>query len=162
RTELARVRDATALVFLGAFVAMAISATIGSLALLWSGAISAHNFAGAWSVWWTGDAMGVLIIAPFLWSLRPRPPSLPRRAPLEIVAAAALLLAACAVALNGSVQLMFIIIPVLGVVAWRHGQRGAARAALAVSVIATVVAAHEGGTFAGLSLVGRMVTLQSF
>src|SRR6266704_2769507 len=32
-------------------------------------AIPARQFLSAWAVWWTGDAMGVLVVAPFLLSL---------------------------------------------------------------------------------------------
>jgi len=161
RANLARVRDATALVLLGALVSMAISATVGSLTLLWSGAIAAHQFAGTWSVWWTGDAMGVLIIAPFLWSLRPND-SRDARPPIEVAGACALLLVACAAAMSSDANLMFVVLPVVCIIAWRFGQRGAARANLVVSVVATLVAAREWGPFAGMSLTGRMVTLQSF
>jgi integral membrane sensor domain MASE1 len=161
-TDLERVRDASALVFLGALASMTISATVGSLALLRSGAIPASHFVGTWSVWWTGDAMGVLIVAPLLWSLRPVPPYATRRSVTETIAIAMLLLAACLVALNGTVQLLFLVVPVVGVIAWRYGQRGVARANFCVSLAATVVATHGFGPFAGLSLVGRMVKLQSF
>jgi integral membrane sensor domain MASE1/anti-sigma regulatory factor (Ser/Thr protein kinase) len=161
RPNLARVRDATVLVLLGALLSMAISATVGSLTLLWSDAISAREFAGTWSVWWTGDAMGVLIIAPFVWSLRPND-SGETRPPIEIIGACALLVVACAAAMSSNANLMFVVLPVVCIIAWRFGQRGAARANLVVSVVATFVAARKWGPFAGMSLTSRMVTLQSF
>ena len=162
RIDLARVRDAAALVLLGALAAMAISATVGTLALLWSGAIAGHHFAGAWSVWWTGDAMGVLIVAPFLWSLAHHTEHRKRRPSWEVIAAAGALFVVCGIVMAADLPLWFVIVPVLGVIAWRFGQRGAARADLVVSVIATIVAARELGVFQGMSLVGRMITLQSF
>jgi integral membrane sensor domain MASE1/anti-sigma regulatory factor (Ser/Thr protein kinase) len=162
RPNLERVRDVTALVVLGALVSMAISATIGSLALMWSGAIGAHQFAGTWSVWWTGDAMGVLIVAPFLWSLRPNTADGPHPSLLEIAGETVLLFAACVAAMTSDAELMFVVLPVVSIIAWRFGQRGAARASLVVSVVATLVAAQEWGPFADLTLTGRMVTLQSF
>lgn len=66
--ELDRLQDAIALIATGA-VAMTISATVGSVVLLVSGATSAANFWPTWAVWWAGDAMGVLLVAPFLLSL---------------------------------------------------------------------------------------------
>src|SRR5439155_4532508 len=69
RTDLSRLRDAVAIVLLGALVAMTVSATGGTGSLLLSGAIRPGTFWSTWSVWWTGDAMGVLVVAPFLLSL---------------------------------------------------------------------------------------------
>jgi integral membrane sensor domain MASE1/anti-sigma regulatory factor (Ser/Thr protein kinase) len=162
RIDLARVRDAAALVFLAGFAAMAISATVGTLALYRAGAVTGHNVAGAWSVWWTGDAMGVLVVAPFLWSFRRAPAGRGRNRAPEAVALSFLLVGACALAMLPSIPVLFMVVPVVGLIAWRFGERGAARADLVVSVIATIVAAHETGSFAGLSLLARMVTLQSF
>ena len=160
RIDLGRVRDAAALVFLGAFTAMAISATIGTLALYGADEVTGHNFAGAWSVWWTGDAMGVLIVAPFLWSFRRAQADRDRA--VEAIALSALLLGVCTVALSARTPMLFLVVPVVGLIAWRFGQQGAARADLVVSVLATIVAAHEVGPFAGRSLLERMVMLQSF
>ena len=79
RRQLDRRRDALAIVFLGALASMLISATIGALTLVVSGAIPSDQLLVAWAVWWTGDAMGVLAVAPFLlclplfWELRTWP-----------------------------------------------------------------------------------------
>jgi integral membrane sensor domain MASE1/anti-sigma regulatory factor (Ser/Thr protein kinase) len=162
RLNLARVRDVAALVFLGAFVAMAVSATIGTFALYGADEVTGHNLAGAWSVWWTGDAMGVLIVAPFLWSFWSTPVRPGRHRMLHVAGCSGALLGACAIAFAASTPILFIVVPVVALLSWRFGQRGAARADLVVSVIATIVAAHEVGPFADLSLLARMVTLQSF
>src|SRR5439155_14807880 len=78
RREIDRLRDAIAIVLLASLLAMLISATIGAAALRLSHGIRSDDFAAAWAVWWTGDAMGVLVVAPFLLSLllfRPRVPT---------------------------------------------------------------------------------------
>src|SRR5512132_3099213 len=68
RQQIDRVRDVVALVGLGALLSMTISATIGSVALVLSSRIALDEFWGAWTVWWAGDAMGILVVAPFrLW-----------------------------------------------------------------------------------------------
>jgi integral membrane sensor domain MASE1/anti-sigma regulatory factor (Ser/Thr protein kinase) len=163
RRQLDRLRDAVVIVLLAALVSMTISATIGTLALVVSGAVDSDRFARTWLVWWTGDAMGVLIVAPFLWSLQLwRHRVRDHRRVAEAVAFTMLLLVACAVAFLAGEQFMFVVLPVLGWIAWRFEQRGAAPAALVVSVLATLSTAQEVGPFAGLSLVSRMVTLQSF
>src|SRR3954471_2708256 len=69
RRELDRQRDAIAIVFLGALASMLVSATIGAGTLLASGSITTGQLPAAWAVWWTGDAMGVLAVAPFLLCL---------------------------------------------------------------------------------------------
>src|SRR5438045_3671 len=71
RLELDRLRDAAAIILLGALTGMAVSATVGSLVLVLAGSVPAANFAQTWAVWWTGDAMGILLIASFLLSFRP-------------------------------------------------------------------------------------------
>jgi serine phosphatase RsbU (regulator of sigma subunit)/integral membrane sensor domain MASE1/anti-sigma regulatory factor (Ser/Thr protein kinase) len=172
-THLRRVRDALAIVFLGALAAMVISATVGALALLLTGGIDGDHFFETWSVWWAGDAMGVLIVAPFLWSLRPLWPlsrsqrsSRLRNLRWERAVEAALLfsalLAACLVAVRAEEHLLFLVLPLLGWIAWRFQQRGAAPAALIASVIVTATAAHDVGPFAGESLLSQMILLQSF
>ncbi len=78
RIELDRLRDAVALVFLGALGGMLLSATMGAGILYLTGALPASGFWAGWSVWWTGDAMGVLVITPLLLvasRVRPRLPS---------------------------------------------------------------------------------------
>ena len=160
---LARVRDAFALVFLAALLSMSVSASIGTFALLWSGAIAHQNTLGTWSVWWTGDAMGVLIIAPvlLLFTLN-RSRSAGSRRYLEATIVTIVLVAGCVAAFSLEKRFMFVVLPVVGLIAWRFQQRGAAPAALFVSVYATLAAVHETGPFADVSLLRRMVLLQSF
>src|SRR2546421_4120796 len=88
RLELDRLIDAAALILLGALTGMAVSATVGSLVLVISGSVPAANFAQTWAVWWTGDAMGVLLFAPFLLSFWPKAgrPALARGRQLELAA----------------------------------------------------------------------------
>lgn len=68
--SLARMRDVLALTLLGAVASPIVAASVGVTALslthvrAWSGLLS------AWSVWWLGDAMGVLVIAPLFLTCR--------------------------------------------------------------------------------------------
>jgi integral membrane sensor domain MASE1/anti-sigma regulatory factor (Ser/Thr protein kinase) len=161
-SRLQRVRDALALVFLGGVVSMAISATVGTLTLLASDAISAHRFAGSWLVWWTGDVMGIVIVAPFLWSLAAVGPRLSRAMRVEALVATVVLLGVCAIAFLSVLHPMFLLPPFVGWIGWRFQQRGAGPAALVVSVFATWAAVESVGPFDDASLVDRMVVLQSF
>jgi integral membrane sensor domain MASE1/anti-sigma regulatory factor (Ser/Thr protein kinase) len=162
--EIDRLRDAGSIVFLGALASMALSASIGTGTLLLTGAIAREEFLSAWAVWWTGDAMGVLVVAPFLLSLlqvrERRGSTWARRA--EAVALFALLLLVSYVLTRSRISTLFMAVPLLGVIAWRFQQRGAAPAALVVAGLATWVAARGLGPFAEGSLFEKMVTLQTF
>jgi integral membrane sensor domain MASE1 len=71
RIALDRLRDAAAIIVLGALLAMTISATFGTSVLVLWGGVPLESFWSTWAVWWTGDAMGVLLVAPFILSLLP-------------------------------------------------------------------------------------------
>lgn len=61
--RLETLQEVLAFVVVGAGIAPAISATIGSATLAWF-AIQSQSFAAAWPLWWIGDATGVLVVAP--------------------------------------------------------------------------------------------------
>ena len=163
RWQIDRLRDAAAVVVL-ALLSMMVSASIGAGTLVLSGAIGGSQFFSAWAVWWTGDAMGVLVVAPFLLCLglyrRPWIRSWARWAEL-----AAMFLAVGAVTvavMNTRVGLLFLLMPFLGWAAWRFQVRGAAPAALLVAGAASWSAAHTMGPFSQGTLFERMLTLQAF
>jgi len=164
RRELDRQRDAIAIVFLGALASMLVSATIGAGTLLASGSITTGQLPAAWAVWWTGDAMGVLAVAPFLLCL----PLFweQRRWPLRLwLEAAAILVVATLVvasAVTTGLHIFFLTLPLLGWAAWRLQLRGAAPAALIATLLATAAAARQRGPFEGKTLLEQMVTLQAF
>lgn len=164
RAELERLRDAMALVFLGALAATTISASAGTSALAVSGTISPSAFWPTWSVWWTGDAMGVLVVAPFLLSLRPRggPARWSWRIAAEAGALAAGLTVVVTVVFHSGLQLTYLVFPFLLWAAWRFGLRGAAPAALLTSGLAIWAAVRGAGPFAHQTLFDKMVTLQLF
>jgi len=164
RREIDRLRDAVAIVFLGALLSMLISASVGTGTLVLSRAIPGSEFLAAWAVWWTGDAMGVLVVAPFLLSLgllrQPSGASSRKR-----VEAAALLLLVTIVSIavmNSDLRLMFLVFPLLGWAAWRFQQRGGAPAALIAAGIASWTASHGTGPFAQGTLLQKMLSLQAF
>ncbi|MGH8978894.1 MAG: ATP-binding SpoIIE family protein phosphatase, partial [Acidimicrobiia bacterium] len=162
RPELDRVRDALIIVFSG-IGAMTISATIGTFALLLSDGINANEFDETWAAWSAGDAMGVLIVAPFLWSLRRIDFGAWRwDRVLEGAALFAAILLGCLVALQSREQLLFVVLPLLGWIAWRFQQRLAAPAALVVSVAVVLAAADEMGPFSDESLLSQMILVQTF
>src|SRR5262249_53470925 len=64
--SLARIKDVLALVALAAMLSTVVSATIGVVSLSVGGVLPWHEFAALWRVWWLGDAVGNLIVAPLL------------------------------------------------------------------------------------------------
>ena len=163
RLELERLRDA-GLIVIAALAGMIVSATIGSLVLVSSGRIAATGFPQTWAVWWTGDAMGVLLVAPFLLCFVPAParPPLTWRRRVEL----GLLLAAVAVVtfavFQNKLRLEYLVFPLIMLGALRFRLRGAAPAALIASSVAVWAAVNGTGPFASETLLQKMVTLQVF
>ncbi|MFF3328632.1 MASE1 domain-containing protein [Streptomyces sp. NPDC002888] len=164
RTALDRLQDALALVFLGALLGMVISATVGTSALVASGALTGHDFWPTWSVWWTGDAVGVLIVTPLL--LAARTARWPHGVPVLRWAEAVALLGGTAVvsvlATRSSLNLLFLVVPFLIWAAFRFQLPGAAPCVLIVSVSAIFAGADRTGPFSGRDLLSDMVILQAF
>lgn len=164
RTELNRLRDALALVFLGALAGMLISSTLGTAVLVLADALPASAFWPTWSVWWTGDAMGVLVVTPLL--LAARRARLPGAvSPYRWLEAAALLLGTAGVMLvatRSAASLLFLVFPFLIWAALRFQLPGAAPCSLIVTVLAIQATAEGVGPFTGHSLLTQMVTLQAF
>jgi signal transduction histidine kinase len=161
--QLDRMRDAVAIV-VGALVGMTISATVGSSVLTLSGAVPMDQFAATWAVWWAGDAMGVLLVAPMLLSFVPRPgrPPLGWWGSAELAALLAGIGVVTYFLFQNQFRLEYLVLPLIAVGAWRFRLAGAAPAALIASVIAVWAAVIGEGPFASQSLLEKMVTLQAF
>lgn len=163
RNQFHRLGDALALVFLGALGGMLVSATIGSATLA---AVSDEpfNFWATWSVWWTGDAMGVLAFTPLL--LLAEGIRMPRRwHPLRVAEAVVVLVGTLVVALVaafGTAPLLFLVFPLLIWAAVRFRLAGALPCAVIASVVATVAASRDLPVYAGLDLTAKMIDLQLF
>ncbi|WP_344579227.1 MASE1 domain-containing protein [Streptomyces lunalinharesii] len=163
RIELDRLRDGVALVALGAFAAMLLSATLGSGTQVLTGALPTGDFWRTWASWWAGDAMGVLVITPLVLAFRTFRP--PRDMPLyRWVEAAALLGTVVLVSLvmtRSPLSLLFLVFPVIVWAALRFQLVGAAPCVLVTSVFAISAASGRYGPFRGLSLLETMVNLQA-
>ncbi|MFE9773275.1 MASE1 domain-containing protein [Streptomyces sp. NPDC005931] len=162
RTDLSRLRDGLALVFLGALTAMLISSTIGTVMLAVTDKLPARSFWAVWLAWWVGDAMGVLIVTPVLL--------LARRAHERLrwsrwkEAAGLAVIAGCLVPLSthSRASLQFLVYPLLIWAALRFRLAGSLLCALFASVLATVAATDRVGPFQDLSGVEVMISLQAF
>ena len=161
--ELDRLRDAVAIVVLGGLFGMTISATVGSTVLMLSGAVGLGQFGSTWAVWWAGDAMGVLLVAPFLLSFWPRHGGRldwPRRA--ELAAMLAVVALVTYFLFQNKLRLEYLVLPLIAVAAWRFRLRGASPAALIAALVAGWSAVRGYGPFSQETLFEKMVTLQAF
>ena len=163
-TQMDRLQDALGLVFGAALAAMTISATVGSVTLVESGAIPSTLFASTWAVWWTGDAMGVLVFAPFFLILRTirigPTASWPRRA--EALLEFGLMILVAKFVFASELRVVYLVFPLVVLIAWRFQQRGAAPAVVIVSVLAVLAASDHSGPFASGTDLANMFTLQTF
>ncbi|MFJ8001234.1 MASE1 domain-containing protein [Streptomyces sp. NPDC096310] len=189
RLEVDRLRDGVALVFLGALGGMLISATVGTGVLVLSDRLPHHGFWPTWTAWWTGDAMGVLVVTPLLLLLRRvRLPGTgdraggadrdgtdrsgadgdgadrARRHGGRWAEAAALLVTAVIVTLvaaRSPLCLLFLVFPLLIWAALRFQLAGSAPCALLVSVVVIWAATDHVGPFTHHDLTETMISIQA-
>ncbi|MFD3731961.1 MASE1 domain-containing protein [Streptomyces sp. NPDC058632] len=162
RTDLARLRDGVALVFLGAFAAMLVSSSVAAGLLVATGELPGAGFWEVWLAWWVGDAMGVLVVTPALLVLhRLRGPlrwSRWKEALVLTVIAASLV----PLATRTGMSMLFLIYPLLIWAALRFRLAGSTACAMFASVMATVAATDRSGPFDGLSHEEVLINLQAF
>jgi signal transduction histidine kinase len=163
-SKLDRLRDAIDIIIIAALAGMTISATVGSSVLLQAGTISGSQFWPTWAVWWAGDAMGVLLVAPLLLSVLARPTALAltQRRALELAGLLATTGIVTYVLFQNRLRLEYLVLPLIMTTAWRFHLRGAAPAALIASGVAIWSATNGTGPFADQTLFEKMVTLQVF
>jgi integral membrane sensor domain MASE1 len=163
RCEMDRLRDALALVFIGAFAGMLVSAAAGTLALALAGAVHATGPLPTLAVWWTGDTMGVLVVVPLVMAVRRT--GLPRFGTARWAEAAVLLagtLGVTALVTQVSFHPLFLVFPFLIWAALRFGHLGAASCVLLTSASATFAVAHHAHPLVAGGLLRAMVNLQLF
>ncbi len=161
---LQRVRDVLLLAFFGAALAMTISATNGVAALALARIVPWSSFGSVWWVWWTGDAMGVLFVAPLLltWVA-----SIARKEPadggwLELIGLTATLLGSAFFSFLSNSPLRFSTYPVVIWAALRFRQREVATAVTVVCGVAVWATAHGLGPWNAGSLDVRLIALDSW
>jgi PAS domain S-box-containing protein len=164
--RLGRIRDVVALCAGAGAACTAVSATTGSLSLMLGQVLPRAELARAIWVWWVGDMMGVLVMAPPLLALgklrRPRKWG------------EALLLAGLTAALGAAIFMVsdvglsakhvaaFLLFPMSAWAALRFGAGGAATATLFIATAATVGTASGQGPFSSGHITEDLLVLQLF
>jgi PAS domain S-box-containing protein len=146
RPALDRVRDVLALIGLAALVSTTVSATNGVTTLWISGDVSGSDYGSEWLLWWIGDAMGALIVAPLLMVWFATPLRLSRAQVREGVVLLVLLVGASSlVFLGGFWRYPHLVFPLLVWATLRFQQRGSVTSNFIVAAIA-VAGAASGAT----------------
>jgi integral membrane sensor domain MASE1 len=169
RAGLCRVRDVLGLIVFGVALTTMVTATIGTTGMMLGGIEDWVSFGKDWRLWWVGDALGALVVAPLILVLAPCANVRVNR--WFILEGVTLLLST--ILLGGLVYggwtgsdlvypLSFAVFPLVIWGALRFGQRGA----VAVTAIAVGLAvwgtAHGHGPFIDYAQNVRMVYLYGF
>jgi integral membrane sensor domain MASE1 len=149
--RLETLREVLAFVVLGAGIAPVFSATVGAATVAGFG-MQSQTFAGAWPLFWIGDATGVLIVAPLavvvfqswrtkaqLWSGRW----------MEASVLGLIFLGVAALSLSGYLPFAYIIMPPLLWAAVRFEFKGAAVALTLLALITAIFTISGASQFAG-------------
>jgi PAS domain S-box-containing protein len=164
-----RLIDAFALLVIAALMSTAISATIGVASLYLGGIVSASDLVETWRVWWLGDVIGDLLVAPVLLVWSARVVSIERDRWLEagalgisIVAVSFVVFRLPVSASPGVFSDAYLFYPLLMWAAVRFGQRGSVTTAFIISVIAVWGTMVGRGPFVEADLHRSLFALQTF
>jgi len=152
--SLSRLRDAVALIVLGALGSSLVSASIGTSVLY---ATRVHAYSGlpsAWLIYWLGDATGALLVTALVLTLPEFLRIWDRHQVREFVILLLLLFLVCFIMFGGALipgavrVLAFAVLPFVMWAAIRFGVSGATLSVLVIATIATMETASGSGPFA--------------
>jgi len=160
RPSLQRVRDVLALIVVAALASTMLSATLGVASLWASGAVAPDGLKRLWFVWWSGDALGDVLVAPLVltWARAARPA--PRR--LEAAGVLAALLLLTALLLHNPLSYVYAVFPVVVWAALRFGPTGSATASALVAVLTIWYTLRGLGPFIASTPTENLALLQTF
>ena len=167
-TPLNRTKDVLIFIFLVAAVGCIVSASASLGVLCWGGYLPWGKFVQEWIIWWLGDVMGVLLVAPLFFVFR-QPLSF-RWTPVRRIEAGTLLFLfyiTSNVVFGDWLQyshypLVYLVAPCLVWAAYRFGHPGTVIAILMVSSTAVWGTMHGEGPFTLGSLEESFALLQSY
>ena len=138
---LSRLRDALAFIVVGAFGSAIMSASIGLASLYATRVVPYSGLPEAWLIYWLGDATGVLLVTPLVFTLPTLFRIRSRKRLVELAALLTLLTAACFLVFGDlplfPIRLHVLAFAVLPFVMWAAIDFGIGGASLSVFLIAT-------------------------
>ena len=157
-------RQVVQLVGLAGLVSTMLGATVGVATLVAAGATTTATAGALWLVWWTGDAVGVVVVAPLLlaWVRSGEAPPHGRWPRIEFAVAFGALAAGTYFLFANWGTLVFAIFPLAGWIALRMGMRGATTAVAVVTVVAGWCTLAGYGPFTAMSPTANLFALQLF
>lgn len=161
--NLARVGDVIAFVGLAAVVSTTLSASIGVTSLMQGGVVTEGEFWEEWLLWWFGDLIGALLVAPLIlaWVSALRTRRLQGPVLEGLLITALLVGASMAVFIGGSWRYPYLLFPLLAWAALRFRQLGAATAIFIVGAIATWGIVHGSVPLGGVTAAQSVQLLQA-
>jgi PAS domain S-box-containing protein len=167
KAPLSRLRDVMQVIIFGALVATTLSAFVGVSALTLTHTRAWSGYSSAWRIWWLGDAMGVLVVAPLILNCRDLLQFLRGKRFVEIafISLAVLVTSSMVFGRRSLVQddvLAFVVFPFVVWAAIRFRIAGAALASLLVTSVAVWGTASGYGPFVNHSPLHNAVLLQVF
>ena len=165
-----RAQDIFKFAFLAGIVSTAVSATVGVTTLALGGFAHWAMYWSIWSTWWLGDAVGAVVVTPFLllWRENPRL-NWTRRQVIELAVLFPGLFFTAWIVFGGrfhsalkNYPLEYLCIPFLIWAAYRFGRRKAATAICVLAAIAAWGTLHGFGPFARESQNTSLLLLQAF
>lgn len=171
--SLERVRDVLWLVFGGSLLAPVVSASMGTVAVCLTDLADWDRAGYVWFVWWVGNAMGVIVVAPAVLLAPTIPLSKARRlgAPRLLEAAlATLALFTVGLSVFGGrydghgmpFSMEFLVFPVVMWISLRFGPRGAGLAAAIACGLAVWGTVREVGPFVRSGMTESVVVMQLY
>jgi signal transduction histidine kinase/ActR/RegA family two-component response regulator len=162
-------RDVLGLIVLAAGLSTVVSATIGVASLCLGGVQPWEAYGELWSVWWLGDAMGALVVAPVLLTWAAGRGRWPAWRLVEgivllggLIATGAIVFGGRATTGLGESTLAYSIFPFLIWAALRFGQRATTAVTLVASGLAVWGTARGLGPFGAGPAHERLLLLQIF
>jgi two-component system cell cycle sensor histidine kinase/response regulator CckA len=171
RPQLDDLRQVRTLILVAAPLGGLCAAAIGPLSLWLTEALPSAALPAAAALWWTGDVLGALVVAPvfFSWAAPAQAQDNTRRL-LEVVVLCVGTIAAAELALGRfvntalvrDVDYQYLLFPFVIWAALRFGARGASLMTLALSAVAVGHTVQGGGPFVSATAVRTMVEVACY
>ncbi len=148
-----------------------VSAITGVTALMISGALPSDGAPSAVAIWWTGDLLGALVIAPLLLAWVAVPPSTASaRGPLEVLLLCLGTVIAAEVGLGHllpvpptlRIDYLYLLFPFVIWAALRFGSRGASLMTFTIAVVAVARTVQGGGPFNATTAAGTLFAVACY